>query len=198
MLDVIYPIVEGHGEVKAVPPLLRRFATEVYQNFSLEVLSPYRLSKGQMLGDGLPKLIAFAARKLRTHGGNGAILLITDADDDLPCQIGPILHETMVGAAQGFPCAAVIATREFEAWFLAAAKSLRNRHGIRPDAIAPPSPETVRGAKEYLEKHILVDGRSYSPTIDQPALVAAFSFEEARQCSSFDKLWRDLDRLFAA
>ena len=43
----------------------------------------------------------------------------------------------------------------------------------------------------------MVPEATYSPTIDQPALTQRFSFEEARQaCPSFDKLWRDLERLF--
>ena len=40
-------------------------------------------------------------------------------------------------------------------------------------------------------------GATYSPTVDQPALTDRFSFEEARKsCPSFNKLWRDLERLF--
>ena len=43
----------------------------------------------------------------------------------------------------------------------------------------------------------MIPGAVYSPTVDQPVLTATFSFEEARRsCPSFDKLWRDLERLF--
>jgi hypothetical protein len=41
-----------------------------------------------------------------------------------------------------------------------------------------------------------VDGRSYKPATDQAALSAVFDMQIARKNSpSFDKLWRDVERL---
>ena len=95
------------------------------------------------------------------------------------------------------PVSVVIAKSEYETWFLASVNSLRGDCGIADDAIAPNRPEDIRGAKEYLERRCMIPGATYSPTVDQPALTDRFSFEETRQtCPSFDKLWRDLERLF--
>ena len=85
----------------------------------------------------------------------------------------------------------VIAKNEYEAWFLAAAHSLRGQRSIRQDAEPPPDAEAVRDAKGYLERNLMIDGAYYSETVDQPALTAIFSIDEARVTPSFDKLWRD-------
>ena len=92
----------------------------------------------------------------------------------------------------------VVVEREYEAWFLAAARSLRGKRNVNVDAEPPQDPEEIPGAKEYLERQLFIPGAAYSPTIDQPALTALFDLLEARRCSSFDKLWRDLERLFDA
>jgi hypothetical protein len=38
-------------------------------------------------------------------------------------------------------------------------------------------------------------GRRYSPTVDQPSLAAAIDLRQARGAPSFDKLWREVERL---
>ena len=41
-----------------------------------------------------------------------------------------------------------LAKKEFEAWFLAAAESLRGQQGLPLDLTSPHYPENIRGAKE--------------------------------------------------
>lgn len=42
----------------------------------------------------------------------------------------------------------------------------------------------------------MTEGRSYSPSADQPALTAVFDMEMARQnARSFDKLYREVESL---
>ncbi len=53
---------------------------------------------------------------------------------------------------------------------------------------------TGRGAKEWLRRH-MEGSRSYKETVDQPALTRLFDLTAARQTASFDKLWRDMERL---
>ena len=194
----IYSIVEGHGEVEAVPILLRRFAFEVFETYEFNVLQPYRLPKGRMIAEPhLENAVTLARLKLDQCGGRQAILIMIDADDDCPAQEAPALLERAVTVAGTIPVSVVFAKAEYEAWFLAAVRSLRGDWGIASDATAPDNPEAIRGAKEYLERRYMAHGATYSPTVDQPALTHRFSFEEARQsCPSFNKLWRDLERLF--
>lgn len=89
----------------------------------------------------------------------------------------------------------VVCQRELEAWFLAAARSLRGKRGLPVDLEPPSSPEGLRDAKGWLSARM---PGGYSETVDQPALAAAMSLEEARATASFDKLWRDLVRILSA
>lgn len=83
---------------------------------------------------------------------------------------------------------------EFETWFLAAAQALSGRGGLREGLVPPPDPEAIRGAKEWLSRHI-VPGRKYSPSGDQAALVTKIDLTAARSCRSFDRLCREIERL---
>ena len=194
----IYPIVEGHGEVGSVPILLRRFANQVFDVYEFHALPPYRLHKGRMIaGPHLENAVALARRKLEQCDGDHGILIIRDADDDCPGQQAPALLEHVAPIAAPIPVCVVFAKSEYEAWFLAAVRSLRGYRGVAEDALVPAEPEAIRGAKEHLERRCMIPGATYSPTVDQPALTDRFSFEEARQaCPSFGKLWRDLERMF--
>ncbi len=90
----IYPIVEGHGEVKAVPVLLRRIAWEIRQRHDVEVLAPHQLPRGRMLAGDMPDLeraVELGAGKIAQTGGAGAIMVLLDANDDCPAVLGPAL-----------------------------------------------------------------------------------------------------------
>ena len=194
----MYAIVEGHGEVGAIPVLLRRFANEVFALYEFNVLQPYRLPKGRMTaGHYLENAVTLARLKLNQYDGNQAILIVLDADDDCPGRDAPALLDRAESVAGPIPVSVVFAKAEYESWFLAAVRSLRGYERITNGATAPPNPETIRGAKEHLQRYCMIPGATYRATVDQPALTVRFSFEEARQaCPSFDKLWRDLERLF--
>jgi hypothetical protein len=86
----------------------------------------------------------------------------------------------------------VLAYREFETWFLAAAQSLRGQRGLPSDLDPPDAPEAIRGAKEWLGKNM---PRKYRETLDQPALTNMFDLNTARQVDSFDKCYREIMRL---
>lgn len=91
----------------------------------------------------------------------------------------------------------VLAKCEFEAWFLAAAESLRGRRGLAHDLQSPVDPEAVQGAKEWLSQRMGSSER-YTETLDQPALAAAFDLAMARRADSFDKCYREIVRLLTA
>lgn len=126
----------------------------------------------------------------------GGILVVLDADDDLPCQLGPSLARRADAARRDVNTCVVIANREKEAWYLAAIESLRGSRGIPADTALPQDPEAVRGAKGWLAEAM---GRSYSEVTDQPALSQLFDLELARQrAPSFEKFYRCAKRLLAA
>ncbi|HYO68975.1 MAG TPA: DUF4276 family protein [Archangium sp.] len=184
-------IVEGHGEVQSAPILVRRILQELEPTLRPSILTPLRVSRGQLTKEeGLETAIEFMARKVGTEG---RILLLLDADDDLPCVLGPKLLAQARGVRPDRHISVVVAKREYEAWFLTAAESLRGRRKLPEDLVPPPVPEEIRNAKGWLSKY-MADG--YSETIDQPALTNIFDLTAARRADSFDKLFREVGRLF--
>lgn len=185
-------IVEGHGEVGALPVLLRRLRDVLVPEAILEVGKPIRVPRSSLvIPEELKRYVELAARQIDEDGG---ILIVIDADDDLPCELGPTLLEHAQESRPDRRISVVIANREYEAWFLAAAESIRGRRGLASDISPPDDPEAIRDAKGWLTKHN-VEGRSYKETLDQSALTAVFDLEAARTTSSFDKLCREVERL---
>jgi hypothetical protein len=88
----------------------------------------------------------------------------------------------------------VMANKEFEAWFIAAAESLRGRRGLAADLTPDPNPERIRGAKEWLSDH-MPRNRPYAVTIHRAAFTAIFDMKAARRADSFDKCYREIVRL---
>ena len=177
-------IVEGHGDARSIPGIVRRVA-HAEGCYQVELLGPYRVNKGSLVRpEGLERAVERASRAL---GGDGAVLVVVDADDDLPCQLGPLLTDRARAARGDVAICVVIANREKEAWYLSAARSLRGQRGWPEDATPPPAPEAIRDAKGWIAD---VTGRSYSETTDQVALAALFGLSEARSASSFDRLYR--------
>ena len=140
---------------------------------------------------GLEKWVEVVSVRVR---GQGAIFVILDSDDDCPAELGPRLLHRASQVRSDLPIVVVLAKCEFEAWFLAAAESLRGRRGLGNNIHPPNDPEAIRGAKEWLS-HRMEGSRTYSETQDQPALAALFDIEQARQVDSFDKCYRDITRL---
>lgn len=181
---IIQPIVEGQGEVAAVPVLLRRLRDEA-QAWGLEVAKPHKRSRPRLTKkDYLQESVRVASL---TSGCTG-ILIIFDADDDCPRQLAQELEKWAQEAATEIPCAVVIANREYEAWFLAGIEALRGKAGILPDAASHPDPESPRDAKSELEQR-MPRGTSYSPPVDQAPLTAHLDLKSAyRRCRSFRRL----------
>ena len=189
---VIVPIVEGQSEVVAVPVLLRRLLDEC-QRPDVQVAQPFRVHRYKVVKEGeIERAIAFARRSREQCN---AVLVLLDADDDCPAELGPELLKRIAKAHGDLPAAVVLAKREFEGWFLGSLESLRGARGILDDASSPPNPEEIRGAKEHLSA-FMASNRTYVETTDQPALVAKFDLNLARnRCLSFDKFMRDFERL---
>lgn len=181
----IATIVEGHGDRSAFPVVLRRIAADL--ETAVELPSPIRQPRARLLRPGELERAACLARHDATP--DGAVILLLDADDDCPAELGPWLTGRIAEACPDVPVATVLAKREFEAWFLAAADSLRGRRGLPNDLSAPQDPESIRGAKKWLRAR-MPPGRKYRETADQPALAALIDLCLARTAPSFDRLYR--------
>lgn len=187
----IASVVEGDGEVRALPKLLFRIAKQL--TVELRVPPPAKVHRGRMIAEGgIERAVSAAAQRIGTTGG---VLVLLDADDDCPAELGPALLKRAQAARRDVPVSVVLANREFEAWFVAAAESLAGSYGFPNDLSAPADPEKIRGAKEWLKNH-KADGRPYKPTVDQAPLASTFDLAQAQSRSpSFDKFCRDMQSL---
>lgn len=190
-------LVEGHGEVAAVPQLVRRVVPAIDPGRPAEIRRPTRVNRSRLVKSGeFERYVELAARDVAAL--SGALLVLIDADDDCPASLGPALRARAAAERPDIPVGVVLATREFEAWFLATAESLRGHRGLPLDLAPPPEPESIRDAKGWLQDQ-RTDGFAYSATTDQPALAARMDLDVARErAPSFDKLWREVTRLMAA
>ena len=179
----LVPIVEGKGDVEAVPLLLRRLASEYGSPVPVEIDTALRMKRSQIVKrDPIQRMVQLAKRR----GGDG-IMIIFDSDDDCPIKLAPEITKWADQVTIGTPCVTVMANREFEAWFLASIETLRGKRGIRIDAKSHPYPESPRNAKRAL-KDRMRRGRGYSETTDQAAFAATFSMIAAySKCRSFRK-----------
>lgn len=191
----VAPIVEGHGEVDAVPELIRRIAEHSAPGTPLQVLPAIRVSRNRVVKPNvLERYVDLAARKSMP---DGRILLLLDADRDCPMQLASTLLSRARGARSDRLISVVIAKAEFESWFLASAGSIAGVRGISTGCKAPRDPEVIRDAKGWLTRQ-MAPGRRYSPTVDQLDLTRCFDIDAARAAPSFDKFWRDVERLLAS
>lgn len=183
-------VVEGHGEVDAVPIVVRRIVKGIDPALTLWMPKPaIRIHRSKIVKPGeIENAVQLARLKML---GAGGVLVLIDADEECPATLGPSLLSRARAEHGDLPIAVVVAKNEFEAWFLAAATSLRGRQGLLENLNPPDYPEEITGAKEWLRSR-MVDNRKYSPTIDQAELSRHFDLTMARQAPSFDKLYRDI------
>ena len=188
-------VVEGLGDAKALPVLIRRIALRLDPADQVVVPDPIRWSRSKLLKLGeLEKAVELAARKV---GGSGGVLVVLDADDDCPAALGPALLARARSQRSHLPIGVVLAKFEFEAWFLAAASSLSGCKELHANLVAPPDPESVRDAKGWLTRH-MPRSRPYVETKHQASLAQQFDLDQARSAPSFDKCFREITAVLGA
>lgn len=179
-------VVEGHGDEAALPHVIRRLDS------TLVVPRPVRVPRGKLVQEAeVIRAVRLAAAKA---GDDARILIVFDADDDCPVELASSVTRWAEQCVPVGHVSVVVAEREFEGWFLAAASSLRGVRGLADDLDPPSSPEAMRNAKRWLSDN-MVGSRSYRETVDQPAMAALMDLELARTARSFDKLCREVERL---
>lgn len=188
---MIYPIVEGDGEVQAVPVLLRRLIPEL--GVYIEIGQSIKRHRSDLV---IEQKFKYTIQEIILPKPElEAVLILFDADDDCASSYVPQMLEWWRETASQIPCAVIMARREYEAWFLAAIDSLRGVRGISQNAEYQADPEQKRDAKGAVRRFTLRTA-PYTPTADQPALSAVFDLSQAyRRASSFRKLVKELCRV---
>lgn len=187
----IASIVEGDGEVAALPILLRRMNEWRPGDGYVQALAPIRVRRDRFLNrdDEFRKQLLLAAAKC---GEQGWILVVLDADDDCPATLAEEIHRRAKQYVPHRRLSVVLANREYEAWFIAAGQSLHGQRGFRFPADVHVEAETPRDAKGWLRRNM--EGGNYSEVLDQPAFTARFdlqlAFENSRSFRKLCKEWQ--------
>lgn len=182
-------VVEGHGEVKALPVLVRRVVDRICPGFGLDIPEPFLLKRGLMTKDAeLSRAVELMARKV---GPGEPVLVVLDADGDLGCKLAPEILSIASKARSDRTVGVVLAVREYEAWLIAGLAPLAGTLGVVFDLPTVDDAEALPNPKAWLKRHMI----SYAETIDQARLSKAIDLDLARRTYSFDKLERELIRL---
>lgn len=185
----IASIVEGDGEVSALPVLLRRLSEWRPAASGVDVLRPIRVKRDRFLNknDEFRKQLLLASAKC---GDNGWILIVLDADDDCPAEMG---RGVLARARLVLPhrrLSVIFAKREFEAWFIASAASIDGCRGFAIRGDDQSDAEARRNAKGWIRERM--NGGTYRELLDQPAFVARMDLQLAHDNSrSFRKLCKE-------
>jgi hypothetical protein len=125
-----------------------------------------------------------AAKAIQNDGG---VLILLDCEDNCPAQFGPDLLNRARDVRADAHFIVALAYREYETWFVTAARSLRGRRGLPSDLEPPPNPEAIRNAKGWLGR--LME-QNYDPVAHQLEFTRLIDFDEARGNPSFDRLYQ--------
>jgi hypothetical protein len=213
-------LVEGEGDVAAVPHLVKYLLNEIDPPpwdclfLDKDVMRVGSISSltGKKESEWA-RFIGVARRRARL----GGILLLLDGD------ILPAGHRVFCPGAIGrdfsrrartegagvlFSLASVFAMQEYESWLIGGVESLAgkrlpgDRAGILAGTVAPSQDieKTIRGGKQWLGRHM--EARSYKETLDQEPLTQLLLSDLAplrqRGMSSFLRLERAIRQLVEA
>lgn len=195
MSPYVAPIVEGHGELESLPVLLHRIAQAAGFSGRLRVNPPIRVKAGSFLHDRpyFEKYVALAGAKAAQEGGS--VLILLDCEDDCPARLGQELLERARAVRSDVHILVALAYREFETWYLTAARSLRGLHGLPTDLAPPENPESFRDAKGWLGDRMDVP---YDETTHQLQYARVFDLDAASASASFRRLRARIESLLAA
>ena len=177
----ILAVVEGHGEVIAVPNLINRLAADLGLPLRLSP-NPIRMNVRR------PRDAERVGELTRTRPRIDGVLVLRDDDDGCPAADGPEMARWFKALSLPFPTTCCLFHREYETLFLAALPELAGqplrgpggeREGLPPGAALERDPVAVRDAKGVISG-LLPAGRVYKPTTDQLALTRLIRFEPLR------------------
>lgn len=188
----ILPLVEGHGEVEAVPALLQLLLTDMGHH--TWYVDQRRLKRVRGLSYLRNRLASFL-EYLRIDAPD-AVLILLDLDDGCPVDEARSLSAEIVQAHLPFPVAVVFALREYEAWFLASMPSVAGATPLLPtDLEYDGDPEGRRDCKGWLKRQ-MPTGMIYKETQHQVEFTRSIDLNQAKNNSrSFRRLCNAVEQL---
>lgn len=189
-MPCIIPIVEGDGDVDAVPVLLRMIL-EHNEQWSWSVGRPKRAGNISTLRKHLSSFL----QRAQLERDCGGILILLDLDDGCPQAEARELAAQARQMNLSTPVAIVLACREYEAWFLASLATIAGNYGLPPDLTYTNPVEERRGVKEWLTSKMPA-GIIYKETLHQVRFTTMIDLGLAHQRSrSFRRLCHAVEEL---
>ncbi len=194
----IVPVVEGDGDVDALPELVVRIIQEKYKRYDVLVLRGktrvVKTNGRQNLEKKLDRFLKHAQNKPKC----GAILVLVDADKDCPVKLAQQLSQRCRQIGVGCPVQIVCAYREYESWLLASLNTIKGRHGIPNTVALSGDPEAIVNPKRWLGDQ-MPSGQAYKETTHQASLSRGIDLDLAsRNSRSFRRLCHALEQLLSA
>lgn len=184
----IVAVVEGIGDERALPSLIRRILHERLLRYDIGTgKSQVAKGKNNLVGK-FEKFVEYAMDE-----NPAAILVLVDADEDCPVELASSLARRAAALNVQVPIAVVCAKSEYETWFICSlsdseGNGIRRNLGLPPSVVCPENAESIRDAKGWLTGH-MPRNRRYSPRIDQDDLTHHIAIETVREKSrSFRRL----------
>lgn len=197
----IFCIVEGHGEERAIPNIIRRYLNYIGV-FDISIFRPYRMGKGKFTKTAeILEVIHLGCSRIRAdfqEGDSALVLIICDSDGDCPVDLRRKIEESLIDKKFIIEeIHVVICHCEFETWFLAGSQSFSGNIDCKSEIPHFDNPEKIRDAKGIFEKEILKEGRYYSETVDQQkfASLLDFSLHPENESRSLRRFIDVIDRL---
>ncbi len=197
-MPTIIPVVEGPGDLVALPQLAGR------------ILQQMQTPPGIIVAQGKSRVVMTKGRsnleanpeKFLKHAQNkpdcGAILVLLDADNDCPVTEFQDMSKRCGRSGVTVPVQVVYAHPEYETWFLASLNTIRGLHGIPESATFIGEAEYITDPKKWLSDQ-MPTGRVYKETTHQAPLSSAINLSLAYENSrSFRRLSHALEQLVEA
>ena len=194
-MTTIVPVVEGDGDVAALPGLLGRILLEMYNRSGVSVAQGKTMvvnANGRStLENRLEKFIQYARYKPNC----GAILVLLDTDGDCPVDLAEGLSQRCEQLGLACPVEIVCAHREYESWFLASMDTIKGQRGISDAAALAQEAEDIHNPKQWLTDQ-MPPGQAYKETTHQAPLTQHIDLGMAHNNSrSFRRLCHALELL---
>ena len=184
----IIAIVEGRGDERALPALIRRILHERLLRYDIGTgKSQVAKGKDNLVGK-FEKFVEYAM-----DDNPSAILVLVDADEDCPVELASSLARRAAALNAPVPIAIVCSKSEYETWFICSLSDsegdgIRRNLGLRPSVVCPENAESIRDAKGWLTDR-MPRNRRYSPRTDQDDLTHHIAIELVHEKSrSFRRL----------
>jgi hypothetical protein len=189
-------IVEGQGDAKAIPLLIRNIlkARHIYD---IKLLPPQRRGEYPVVAKNFDRLFEIAVRLEKAP-----ILWVMDFDAEgcnCPYEAAQALLDRAAELRPGWPIEIAFLVKEYEVLFLHDENATRHVFpDLAKDKPFPSSPEKIRDAKGWISERLPSD-KAYSATAHQEKITAQLNLDLLRQKSKdFAHLERAILKLIDA